>query len=291
LPAATMKNPRTALALFFLSVLTLIQTAKADDNPQVGALSIGECQETVWLGQPAKVCLDSQGKYNIVPSDQSSRPNTAINATSLGPQFDTTLNGFEAELSAIHVTDPSTPTRIRDLSTRVQSYQYLLLKENQCVSTPGRVETPRGPVWVSDVSDPRVCLNELNRERREVEELEARIKQKAALIDQNTAQEHRKVAEAAAREAREQQERQEQKEHEAEAQSPLLRQINSEYPGLADRLIGGIGLFGLPDYILKLSKLMLCMEHNKDAAEWNVDRDRGGVHVSGLLYQQGVPPC
>jgi hypothetical protein len=33
---------------------------------------------------------------------------------------------------------------------------------------------------------------------------------------------------------------------------------------------------------------LLCTEHDKDAADWNVTRDQGGVHLSGLLYQQSV---
>lgn len=39
---------------------------------------------------------------------------------------------------------------------------------------------------------------------------------------------------------------------------------------------------------LRLGRFLLCTEHNKDAADWSVTRDRGGVHVTGLLYQQSV---
>lgn len=69
-------------------------------------------------------------------------------------------------------------------------------------------------------------------------------------------------------------------ERELEAQSSLLSKVNAQYPGLLDRSVGSNEL--------KLGKFLLCLQQKKDAADWSVTRDRGGVHLSGLMYQQSV---
>ena len=70
-------------------------------------------------------------------------------------------------------------------------------------------------------------------------------------------------------------------EAQAAAQSPALKKINSQYPGLANRSLA-------PLDTLVVRKFILCMEQNKDAANWDISRDQGGVHITGLLYQQAV---
>ncbi len=110
-----MSKPfRHVVCLFFiLTIWPLNAISQQLDHD----LAIGECSDTISLGQPAKVCRDSAGVLRFLPRDQSQSPQH---------NDEMTLDKIGSEFSEIDFQNQSAALQVADLLKRVNQLQLAL---------------------------------------------------------------------------------------------------------------------------------------------------------------------